>query len=344
VDEYRVLFLVVRPIPHSHYHWNRGGDRFFEGWYFRVTLPEIQQSFAFMYAIDDPQGHTPYSGGSVQVLGIDDRQIWRTFPNTKDFYADSDRFFLEHWNQRGEGYSASDRHNKGKISDPVNGECEWDYEMVSVDGWGDPKRPIATMGFYSYLPIFEPGWQILMARGLATGAIAWQGKNYEFQNAPAYIEKNWGRAFPQKWFWIQSNTFPNHENLSITIAGGIRSVLGMLTNVAMVGIHYQGKFYNFMPENSEIHCKVQPWGNWQIEAFGCDRQVQIIGKAIDAGTWIMVPTATGLKYLCRDTTKGFLEVTLKVQGQTIKATSDLAALEVGGEPWSETWEFKSAKS
>ncbi|MEE3719506.1 tocopherol cyclase family protein [Tumidithrix elongata RA019] len=333
----------MKQIPHSHYHWNRGVGRFFEGWYYRVTLPEIQQSFAFMYAIDDPQGHTPHSGGSVQVLGIDDKQIWRTFPNTKDFHADRDRLYLEHWNRRGEGYSASDLHNKGKISDPVHGECDWDYEMVSVDGWGNPKRPTATMGFYSYLSIFEPGWQILMARGLATGAIAWQGKTYEFANAPAYIEKNWGRSFPKKWFWIQCNAFPNHEDLSITVAGGIREHFGIATQVAMVGINHQGKFYNFMPENSEIHCKIQPWGDWQIEASSKNQQVEIIAKTEDLGTWIMVPSATGLQYLCRDTTKGSLQVTLKSQGQTIKATSQLAGLEVGGEPWSEPWEFKSAK-
>jgi tocopherol cyclase len=52
-------------VPHSGYHWNYGSGRFFEGWYYRVTLPKINQSFAFMYAIDDPQGGSRFSGGSV---------------------------------------------------------------------------------------------------------------------------------------------------------------------------------------------------------------------------------------------------------------------------------------
>ncbi len=30
-------------IPHSGYHWDGDSDRFFEGWYFRVTLPEIRK-------------------------------------------------------------------------------------------------------------------------------------------------------------------------------------------------------------------------------------------------------------------------------------------------------------
>jgi hypothetical protein len=82
-------------VPHSGYHWHRGSDRFFEGWYFRITLPQVKQSFVFMYAIDDPQGNTPYSGGSMQVLGVDEELIWRTLPNTQDFFADPDAVF---WN------------------------------------------------------------------------------------------------------------------------------------------------------------------------------------------------------------------------------------------------------
>lgn len=30
---------------------------------------------------------------------------------------------------------------------------------------------------------------------------------YEFQDAPAYAEKNWGGGFPSKWHWIQCNSF-----------------------------------------------------------------------------------------------------------------------------------------
>ena len=56
--------------PHSGYHWN-GFDRdFFEGWYFRITLPKIGESFAFMYSIEDPLGINPHSGGAAQILGI----------------------------------------------------------------------------------------------------------------------------------------------------------------------------------------------------------------------------------------------------------------------------------
>ncbi|HBE32945.1 MAG TPA: tocopherol cyclase, partial [Cyanobacteria bacterium UBA11368] len=54
--------------PHSGYHWDGSDRRFFEGWYYRVTLPEDRQTFAFMYSIEDPIGGKPYSGGGAQIL------------------------------------------------------------------------------------------------------------------------------------------------------------------------------------------------------------------------------------------------------------------------------------
>jgi len=169
--------------PHRGYHWNCGSGRFFEGWYYRVTLPEINQSFAFMYAIDDPQGGTKYSGGSVQILGIDDLHIWRTLPDCQNFYADRDSLDFHHWNSRREGYAASDRHNEGKIYDPIHKiSCIWNYQIKLVT-----LSNSATMGWLSYLPVFAPGWQILMLHGWGSGFVRWGERSYEFQNAPAYM-------------------------------------------------------------------------------------------------------------------------------------------------------------
>ncbi|HBE59248.1 MAG TPA: hypothetical protein DEA78_25100, partial [Cyanobacteria bacterium UBA11159] len=34
--------------------------------YYRITLPESDRSFGFMYSTDDPVGGKPHSGGTVQ--------------------------------------------------------------------------------------------------------------------------------------------------------------------------------------------------------------------------------------------------------------------------------------
>lgn len=52
---------------------------------------------------------------------------------------------------------------------------------------------------------------------LVTGWIEWDGKKYEFRNAPSYSEKNWGGAFPKKWFWVIFISFDNLFNSTLNI-------------------------------------------------------------------------------------------------------------------------------
>ncbi len=374
-------------IPHSGYHWRKQPDRFFEGWYFRLTLPDSGDTFAFMYSIDDPAGGGEHSGGAAQILGPNEAYYCRTFPDVAGFWAWPHRLGLGHWRWRSlpreshtpsnrprylaperfdsdvlEGYQVSARLHQGKLLDPATGQLKasWHYETVSIAGWGEPNSR-ATAGWLSYFSIFEPGWQVLMAHGLATGWIDWWDAKdahaptrYTFENAPAYAEKNWGGAFPAKWFWIQCNAFADEPTLSVTAAAGIREVLMLKENVGLIGIHHQGQFYEFLSTKTDFTWQVDPWGYWQVTARSYRHRVVITGRAHDAGAYVRVPTREGLQFLCRDTTCGELCIQLwdclgDCRGATgdgqafqgnrllLEATSQLAGLEVGGSPWNERW-------
>jgi tocopherol cyclase len=348
--------------PHSGYHWDGSTQRFFEGWYYRVTLPETGQTFAFMYSIEDPAGQTPNSGGAAQILGPDDSYLCRPFPDVSLFWAWSDALGLGHWGKTDlplpahyleptlfdqhieQGYQATATWHQGKLFDPGTGQqAQWQYYIEPTDGWGNRNQSQhSTAGWLSFLPIFEPGWQILMASGKASGWIDWNGQRYSFANAPAYSEKNWGRSFPQKWFWFNCNLFDNEPDLALTAGGGRRGVLWWMESVAMVGIHYQGKFYEFVPWNSHVSWEIHPWGCWKMQAYNSRYRVELTGTTDRPGTPLRAPTETGLVYVCRDTMHGHLTLELRefIAGQStliLKATSSTCGLEVGGGPWQEVW-------
>ncbi|MCL1469683.1 tocopherol cyclase family protein [Argonema antarcticum] len=371
--------------PHSGYHWDGTDRRFFEGWYYRVTLPEHRQTFAFMYSIEDPLGGKPHSGGAAQILGPDDEYICRTFPDVKKFWAWRDALGLGHWGKTDsetrflketgflepadfkdsetrflketgflepaafsshiqEGYQVTATWHQGKICDRGSGNySRWQYEIKPIYAWGNQNASQqSTAGFFSFLPIFEPGWQILMAHGLATGWIEWNGKRYEFSDAPAYSEKNWGGAFPQKWFWVNCNCFDNQPDLALTAGGGRRGVLWWMESVAMIGLHYQGKFYEFVPWNSKVSWDIQPWGRWQMQAENEQYEIELTGTTDLPGTPLRAPTENGLEFACRDTMLGQLTLELRERlgGKSkiiLKANSSLCGLETGGSPWNESW-------
>ncbi len=142
--------------PHSGYHWDGSDRRFFEGWYFRVTLPEDKQTFAFMYSIEYPIGGKPDSGGGAQIIGPNDEYFCRTFPDVKKFWAAPEALELGHWGRTDlpgvsryldpqifnahikQGYQATATRHQGNLSDPeTNNYCCWQYQTQPIYGWGN---------------------------------------------------------------------------------------------------------------------------------------------------------------------------------------------------------------
>jgi tocopherol cyclase len=381
------------------------GQRFFEGWYYRITLPPAfdtlnfahpaapspesahpgtpklgsrrleqppaaRQTFAFMYSIEDPQGG-PYSGGAAQILGPEDTYLCRTFPNVRTFWAWPGALGLGHWGKATtgrspqhlpaadffatvqEGYQATATQHQGVLQDPSGAIARWDYQIQPLYGWGSPHaRQQSTAGWLSSLQIFEPGWQILMAHGLATGWIDWNGQRTTFHQAPAYAEKNWGGAFPQKWFWFNCNSFDNEPDLALTAGGGRRSLLGWMESVAMVGLHHRGQFYEFVPWNAEVKWHIAPWGSWQMQARSARYRVTLTATSDRPGTLLRAPTQAGLAIACRDTMHGHLTLELRDnrpgQPLILRATSQSCGLEVGGLEngalWDAPWHGQSSRS
>ncbi|HIK44807.1 MAG TPA: tocopherol cyclase family protein [Leptolyngbyaceae cyanobacterium M65_K2018_010] len=361
---FRPLATPLHPLqtPHSGYHWHGRADRFFEGWYFRLTLPQPGHSFAFMYSIEDPIGGQPHSGGAAQILGPQDRYFCRTFPDPHLFWAWREGLGLGHWRHRRqdlapqflwprefshrgtEGYQVTPTWHQGHLQDPSNGETvTWQYATNPIYGWGRPGQPQqSTAGWLSQWQIFEPGWQVLMAHGLATGWVEWQGQRYEFAKAPAYSEKNWGGAFPQKWFWLHCNAFAEFTDLALTAGGGRRRVLTWMEEVGMVGVHFQGQFYEFVPWNAALSWHIEPWGYWFVQAERPDYVVELLGTTPGPYTAVRTPTHQGLQFSCYDTTQGQIQLKLwRRQKHTLSlvvaATSHQGGLEVGGGPWSQSW-------
>lgn len=116
-----------------------------------------------------------------------------------------------------------------------------------------------------------------------------------------------------------------------------------MESVAMIGIHYQGKFYEFVPWNSEVKWQIQPWGRWQMQAKNLNYEVTLTGTTQLPGTPLRAPTNNGLTFCCRDTMQGELNLELReVNGSKsqviLNASSNLCGLEIGGGDWDNYWQ------
>mmetsp|Transcript_5140 Transcript_5140/g.12420 ORF Transcript_5140/g.12420 Transcript_5140/m.12420 type:complete len:260 (+) Transcript_5140:2-781(+) len=221
------------------------------------------------------------------------------------------------------------------------------YRTERVHGWGNTGSQQATAGWLASLPVFEPHWQILMSYGLSSGWIQWGEDRYEFQNAPSYSEKNWGEGFPKRWFWIQCNTFEDDDGCMAVTAGGGRRTLPFPLDeedVALVGVHVAGKFFEFVPWEGEVTWNISTWGSWIMTGTNETHHVQLEATTKSEGTVLRAPTVEGLNPICKDTFEGELIVRVWEKRRdgglklVIEKKSTTAALEVGGGPWWDSWE------
>ncbi|MQL83377.1 hypothetical protein Taro_015865 [Colocasia esculenta] len=85
--------------PHSGYHFDGTTRVFFEGWYFKVSIPKCRQSFCFMYSMENPAFAKPlgplekaihgsrFTGVGAQILGADDKYICQFSEESGNFWG-----------------------------------------------------------------------------------------------------------------------------------------------------------------------------------------------------------------------------------------------------------------
>lgn len=278
--------------------------RFTEGWYYRLTLPEEDASFAIIISIEDPGLRTDQKLCCIQLVGPDDGYIIQVDQDDTLFWAwkeqqglgcnfkfkpeyDSSDMKLSTalepavWKQKVEsGFQILPTNFLGRVRgrDGTKGglfdddeyefaSCDFDFTVEPVCGWGDTNadRQKSTAGWLASFAVFEPHWQVTMADALATGQIVWNNKTYSFVDTPFYAEKNWGAALPMKWYWTQCNSFEGFDQLSVTAGGGIRKIPFGREALGMVSVHYNGSFYEAVPWTGGMVWDVDTWGSWELK-------------------------------------------------------------------------------
>jgi len=371
-----------------------------EGWYYRLTLKDT--SFAFIVSIEDPGRPSEHSLACIQVVkddeylvqaDHDDTRFWAwekqqglgcsfsfqphvddatskmaTDLSTTEWYDQVESGFQilpSYFLGRVKGHDGS----KGGVLDGqgIPGCCDFDFAVMPLCGWGDANSTdqTSTGGWLASFAVFEPHWQVTMADARATGRVVWKNRTYEFEDAPFYAEKNWGKALPSKWYWTQCNSFDGYTQLSITAGGGIRQIpLGQKEALGMICVHYNGTFYEAVPWTGTMDWKVSTWGSWMLTGSSTtsDRPFEVevsysCDPATNPGLVFRAPTPDeGMVYFCRDTFEAATTLSLwelkwdeatkeykRKAGPPLidQATSSQGGAEVGGGPWWDDWEKES---
>jgi len=192
----RWIQQVMHP---ERYHGANKKKRFFEGWYYKLVDAKGKRSLAIIPGVFmGPESKDHHS--FIHLLDGQSGEVdFITFP-LEAFQPQQGDFSVQ----------LADNHFHGKglrlqlPEQGVSGELHFSEMSPWPVTYGSP----GIMGWYGWMPFMECFHGVLSLDHHIEGSIDFKGETIDFSGGRGYIEKDWGKAFPSTWIWLQSNHFP----------------------------------------------------------------------------------------------------------------------------------------
>jgi tocopherol cyclase len=223
--------------------WGRTRN-YFEGWYFKVVIPEQNIAYAFISGISygaDGTGHS-----FLQVLdGVAATSAYHTY-QIEAFRPAEEQFALV----LGPHFFAD---NRLKIDLPG---LQFNLHFDDVKPW--PKRTLApgVMGWYGFVPRMQCYHGLVSLHHELRGTVTVDGHTHDAAGGVGYTEKDWGSGFPDAWIWCQSN--------HLTGTNQPCSLMASVASIPWLGSSFTGFLATFLFEGELFYFTT--WAGSQVQA------------------------------------------------------------------------------
>lgn len=294
--------------------------QYFEGWYFKNVASDLEQVYAFIPGISQTKED---KHAFIQVINGISGQTHYIKYDINEFSYLSDHFQVK---------IANNTFTKDFI------ELDIRDKDIRVAGRLDYISPVeypsrfmapGIMGWYSFVPFMECYHGVVSVNHGIEGTLQINEKPISFSGGKGYIEKDWGRSFPECWIWLQSNSFENHdESLFVSIAKipwlG-RYFIGFIAFLYKDGVFTQFSTYN----RSSLKQLTKQGKELFIELENKSHTLQIEVKVENAGD-LVAPVKGQMTRMIKESIDSKVNYTLvdKKNNAAFKGHSDRAGLEI----------------
>jgi len=215
-------------------------NRYFEGWYFKNVSSDTNSVYAFIPGVS-LGGKNSHS--FIQIInGITGETHYISY-DIKEFKWSKDNLWVQ------VGLSIfTDKFIDINIDDEtisVKGRLEFSEIIKYPKTFTSP----SIMGWYSYIPFMECNHGIVNVNHKLQGKLIINNKEVDFSLGKGYIEKDWGKSFPESWIWLHSNSFKTVDT-SLFISIAKIPWLGRYFIGFICFLYVNGKFYRFSTYNN----------------------------------------------------------------------------------------------
>jgi len=262
-----------------HPSWYQGRDKrppYFEGWYYKLVGPRERHRFAIIPGIfkgaDSEESHS-----FVQILnGTTGETTYHQYP-VHAFQAARQRLRID----VGPNQFALKRIHL-EIASPrrsVTGALTFS----DVSPWPSTVMSPGVMGWFAWIPFMQTYHGVVSLDHAIEGTLTVDGEEIDFSGGRGYIEKDWGRSFPEAWIWTQSNHF-DQPGISFTASIATIPMLGFSFRGFIVGLWHEQKLHRFATYTGarieELHIDDK---SVQVHIRDRDRRLEVTARRAKGG-------------------------------------------------------------
>jgi hypothetical protein len=223
-----------------HPAWYQGhGKRapYFEGWYYKLIDSSEQHRLAVIPGIF--KGAEPSTSHAfVQVLdGMSGEATYHEYP-PRTFQAAKQGLDVRVGPNRFTLYAVT-----LEIDTPGR-SVKGTLRLSGLTPWPSTATSPGVMGFFAWIPFLQTYHGVVSLDHAIDGSLTFEGKTIDFSDGRGYIEKDWGRSFPEAWVWMQTNHF-GQPGTCFTASIAVIPLLGFSLRGLIVGLWHGGELYRF---------------------------------------------------------------------------------------------------
>jgi len=180
---------------------------YFEGWYFKLADGSEKNVFGVIPGITYGKSANDHHA-FIQVIDSSNyKTYYFKYPISKFEYSKTD-FSISIDDNTFDTNGVNLNLNQGEFA--INGKLEF-HDIIPF-----PKTILnpGIMGPFSFVPFMECYHGVINIQHRIEGSLTICEERIDFAKGNGYIEKDWGKSFPEWWVWIQSNHF-DAENISM---------------------------------------------------------------------------------------------------------------------------------
>lgn len=314
----------------------------FEGWYYRMTNPHTNESWVFIsaYWVDDDQRAHAFvkliqsEGGAVYKQTFEDIDLGSI--QAKAGTVDLQFGDIHITPEQIDGRLQTDDGDVITIQLSIEGCARWGAPDDAFNRW--------TMGWATEFPAIPLKWHVHHLKAFASGTIQTPEGSWAITDYPMHQEKNWGRAFPNEWYWFQSNHFEGRPDVAFAAASGPMWSNQLAPTGYMAGLRWNDQFFTWRTQDTHSLTLSLFW----IDVDAGEAVWHMIGDShryrVDVEVWapidelitIDIPTSDGLipgavEHLSAEMRISIHEKTLFGWEHIDTVYSSAAAVEAGGQ-------------